>query len=111
MAAPSRRASKRHALVARDAGLKRIAIATRVLVAAAIAATGAFTALAAWAQPGSTRRGVSVGPNRASASGSAYGNASGDNGYGSGDTNLSPPTTLPMPSYQYTSPAVVSGAS
>jgi hypothetical protein len=112
MSPPSRRSSKKHALVARDAGLRRIATATRVLVAGSIAATGLFTAMAAWAQPGRTKSGVTAGPRRAAASGSsAYGNVGGTYGTAPGDANLSPPSTLPVPGYQYSSPAVVSGAS
>ncbi len=114
MPPPSKRTSMRRALQARDAGLARISIATRVLVAASVAASGMFMALAAWAQPGRTTSGVSARQARAAASGSSAsgyaGSAGGRRGYGD-DQSLSPPTTLPVPSDQYPSPAVVSGAS
>ena len=108
----ARRSSKKIALQARDAGLRRIAIATRVLVVGSIAATGAFTALAAWAQPGRVKGGVRTGSGGVAAGLSAGGNVGAVNGSGSGDAgNLAPPTTLPAPSYQYSSPAIVSGVS
>ena len=111
MPSSARRPSKKIALQARDAGLRRIAIATRVLVVGSIAATGAFTALAAWAQPGRTKNGVRA-PGQVAAGSSTSGTVGAVNGSGSGDGgNLAPPTTLPVPSYQYSSPAIVSGAS
>jgi hypothetical protein len=104
----------RRALHARDAGLARVSIATGVLVAASVVASGMFTALAAWAQPGRTTSGVPGGQARAAASGSSAsgyaGSGDGQRGYGD-DQSLSPPTAPPVPSDQYASPAVVSGAS
>ena len=48
----------KHAVRMRDAGLKRVSVATRVLVAGAVGATGLFSALAAWAQPGRAKVGA-----------------------------------------------------
>lgn len=93
------------ALRTRDAGLRKVSTVTRVLIVGAVAATGLFTTLAAGLQPGRTKVAGSVGRAR-SASSSSSANA------GSGvDANLSPPAALPDPSYQYSAPVVVSGAS
>lgn len=96
------------ALRARDAGLRKVSIVTRVLVAGAVVAAGLFTTLAAWAQPGRTTVVGSAGHGAAAAAASS--------GVGLGDATvnggaLSPPDALPAPDYQYSSPAVVSGAS
>ena len=48
----------KHAVRMRDAGLKRVSVATRVLVAGAVGTTGLFSALAAWAQPGRAKVGA-----------------------------------------------------
>jgi hypothetical protein len=102
---PSKRSSMKRALLARDDGLRKVSAATRALVVGAVAGTGLFTVLAA-AQPGHTkvraaRQSQVVAPANAVANDAGTGD----------DTNLSPPAALPAPSYQYSSPAVVSGAS
>jgi len=111
VSASSQRSSKQRALRARDAGLSKISITTRALTAAAVAATGAFSMLAAWAQPG--RATVAGSPSSQVAGTGANLPAGGqDAGLAAGsDANLAPPTTLPAPSYQYNAPQVVSGAS
>ena len=96
----------KRALRARDDGLRKVSAATRVLVVGALAGTGLFTVLAA-AQPGHTKA-RAAGQNQAAASAANAVSNSAGNG---DDTNLSPPAALPAPSYQYSSPAVVSGAS
>jgi len=123
-------------LRARDAGLRRVSIVTRTVVAASVAAAAGFTAVAAWAQPG---RAKTVDPNRTLGAGSAtpattpptsgFGGSPatgspsgtvpvttpttlapvGNYGANTGDT-LAPPDTVPDPGYSY-SPPVVSGAS
>lgn len=103
----------KQSLRSRDAGLSKISVTTRIAIAASVAATGLFTAVAAWAQPGHSK--VS-GPNAAgqtAGSGSATNSQlnAGNGTNAGGDTNLSPPPTLPAPGYDYNSPAVVSGAS
>jgi hypothetical protein len=110
MSASPKRSSIQASLRARDAGFTKIATTTRVLVAGAIAATGLFTVLAARAQPGRAKATTSNAAGQGAASSPATG--LGGIGAGSGsDTNLSPPTTLPAPDYQYSNPVVVSGAS
>ena len=110
--APGRRSSKRVALQSRDAGLRKIAIATRLLVVGSVGASAAFTALAAWAQPGHAKSRVSTAAGRLAAAPSAPGNGGSANGSGSSDDgSLSPPANLPVPNYQYSPPAAVSGAS
>jgi len=111
MSSPTKRSSLQRALRARDDGLRKVSNVTRALVAGAIVATGAFTALAASTQPGHTKaavgQGQAVGANPA-----ANAAVNGGNGTGSGvNSNLSPPAAVPAPSYQYNSPVVVSGAS
>ncbi|MGO9875797.1 MAG: hypothetical protein ACLPVY_18615 [Acidimicrobiia bacterium] len=110
MSPSSKRSSMQRALRARDAGLTKISIVTRAMVAGAVAATGLFSTLAAWAQPG---RATSVGSSssQVTAAGSSVQVGGGDDGSAGSDANLAPPTTLPAPSYQYSGPAVVSGAS
>jgi hypothetical protein len=100
------------ALRARDAGFTKIATATRVLVAGAVAATGLFTVLAARAQPGRTRAATSSSADQSAAASSPTNPGVGGIGGGAAaDTNLSPPATLPAPNDQYSNPVVVSGAS
>jgi len=111
MSGPSKRSSVQASLRARDAGIAKIATTTRVFVAGAVAATGLFTILAARAQPGRTRAATSSLAEQ-SAGASSSTNSGVGVGVGAGtDTNLSPPITLPAPSYQYSNPVVVSGAS
>ena len=127
---PTSRSERTRALRARDAGLRRVSIVTRAAIAASIAAAGAFTAVAAWAQPGRSK-GVTV--NRPLGRGQATPvtvpptdpslpsvpettqptvTAPTDNGVNSGDSGIAPPDTLPDPGYGYSQgPAVVSGAS
>ena len=111
MSPPKGRPSIKRALQARDAGLRRISIATSALIAGSVAATGVFTTLAAWAQPGRTQAGVSTGQRYAAASGSSAQQVGGGAVRSGVDTNLAPPAAPPVPDYQYSSPAVVSGAS
>ena len=99
-------------LRARDEGLRRVSIATRVAVVGAVAASGLFTTLAAWAQPGRTKSIGATGQGRAAAAPAASPGANrGDGGGGGDDSNLSPPAAVPDPGYQYSGPVVVSGAS
>lgn len=87
----------RRSLRARDAGLTKISVTTRIAVAVSLAATGLFTGAAAWAQSGRahTSRSNAAAPSAGSSSA----------------TNLSPPAALPAPNPGYTAPVVVSGAS
>lgn len=55
MPQPSPRHSTPRAVRARDAGLRRVSALTRVLVVGSVAGAAAFSALAAWAQPGRTK--------------------------------------------------------
>ena len=129
------RSSRSRALRARDAGLRRVSAVTRVAVVGSVAAAGAFTALAAWAQPGHAKAAPASGPISGLANGrtslattpSTAGRATEspatipttspataapvDNGGNVSNSNLAPPDTLPDPGYQYSGPAVVSGAS
>lgn len=130
MAPRHQRSARSRALHARDAGLRRISIVTRVTIAGSVAAAGAFTAVAASAQPGHAKTAPpsgSAGDARAlPASGASSGltqattpptspatvpqtTAPGDVGYAGGD--IAPPPTLPDPGYTYSGPAVVSGQS
>ena len=93
----STHASMKRSLRARDAGLSKISVTTRIVLAASLAATGMFTAAAAWAQSGRTHASSSNASARAAGSSSA--------------TNLSPPVALPVSNPGYTTPVVVSGAS
>jgi len=125
------RSARARALHARDAGLRRISIVTRVAIAASVVAAGAFTAVAAWAQPGRVKTVPSSGPlggaraRPGSGSSSALAPATTQqtspatvgpttapeyDGYSDG-VDVAPPTTLPDPGYSYTGPAVVSGQS
>jgi hypothetical protein len=124
------RTSRSRALRARDAGLRRVSVVTRVAVVGSVAAAGIFTAMAAWAQPGRTKQ---VRTNRAGAGAptrpvtvpspgapavstpattpaTTPSTAAPGDGSAGGDS-LSPPATLPDPGYQSSGPAVVSGAS
>ena len=117
----------------RDAGLRKISVTTRVLVVGSVAAAGAFASLAAWAQPGrskvirtsapSARQGPGSGASTATVPTTPPTAASNDNG---NSASLAPPATTPAtapaqnqnpgyqssaPSYQYSPPPVVSGAS
>jgi hypothetical protein len=125
----------KHAVHQRDAGLRKVSVATRLLVAGSVAAAGLFAAMAAAAQPGrakvsSATRQPTAPAAPAASVGSATATvpttvpaapASGDDGGGGDD--LAPPATVPVtipaqtpdyqyspPSYQY-SPPVVSAAS
>jgi len=127
--------SSKHALRARDAGLRKVSVATRVLVVGSIAAAGAFASMAAWAQPGRSKaRAANPTTGQTPLSGSGAGLstatvpattpattpatvASGDGGSGVDSSNLNPPATVPStqytvpntqytpPTYQYTPPA------
>ena len=123
MSARSNNPSLRRRVRFRDQGLRRVTTATRVLVAGSLAASGAFAALAAWAQPArarATRATVPAGrlaplrsPRRArtrapSPAPTAPRRISDDGG----TQHLAPPVTAPSPSYSYApAPVVVSGAS
>jgi hypothetical protein len=139
MSPTSPRSSRSRALRARDAGLRKISFVTRVFVVGSVTAAGAFTALAAWAQPGRSKTTVTgsaardrggrlvvpttgvtrrsaPGPSSTSPSSSAAPATSPATVAPSTEGNtggyaLAPPTTLPDPGYQYTAPVVVSGAS
>ena len=137
MAPPSSRSSTR-AIRARDAGLARVSMVTRVLVTGSVVATGVFSGLAAWAASGRAKpsRSATAGPRVASVGSLSPGTtpaspttpptAADDGGSSDGggsSANLAPPATIPQtvpatmpaPSYQYTvpqyNPPVVSGAS
>jgi hypothetical protein len=111
---------------------------TRVAVTGSIAAAAAFTALAAWAQPGHSKvaqangttngqTGGALGSGQTNLTPSTVAPVAGsqatipdttpatvapvDNSGGVSSANLAPPDTLPDPGYQYSGPAVVSGAS
>jgi hypothetical protein len=127
MPSPTPRSGRSRALHARDAGLRRVSIVTRVAIAASVVAAGAFTAIAASAQPG---RPKTATPNRPLGGGRATpvtvpptsspaqvpGTTpptlapDGNGGTNPGDDGLAPPTTLPDPGYS-SGPTVVSGAS
>jgi hypothetical protein len=120
MPAPLPRRSTHRALRARDAGLRKISYATRALVVGSLAASGGFSALAAWAQPGRTKvlrvAAPVVGPGSATRTGGATGPTGGTVPATTSPTeNLSPPETTPTtapdpnpqyppPTYQYTPP-------
>jgi hypothetical protein len=122
---PSPSHSQRGALRARDAGLRKISVATRVLVVGSVAAAGVFASMAAWAQPGRAKAATnptglgSVGRVPTATVPPATVAPQNDGGSGA----LSPPTEAPTtaapdsgyqytpPSYQYSPPPAVSGAS
>ena len=114
--APASRRSTTQAIRSREIGLRRVSVATRVLVAASITAAGLFSAMAAWAQPGRSkpRLGSAAGAHRSrsadqnqSGGPQTYpGGNGGDDGY-----PLSPPAARPDPGYGYNNQGVVSGAS
>ena len=139
MRTPSSNAPKR-ALRARDAGLRKISVTTRVLVVGSVAAAGVFASMAAWAQPGRSKVIRTATPNAglqpqtgaATATVPATTPQTAPSGNGGGDdSSLAPPATTPAtapatipaqvqdpsyqnsaPSYQQYAPApVVSGAS
>jgi hypothetical protein len=120
------RTSRSRARRARDAGLRRVSVVTKVVVVGSVAAAGLFTAMAAWAQPGRSKTvrtngagaGIPTRPVPLPSAGAppvstpattpptaAPGDAS------AGGDSLSPPATSPDPGYQSGGPAVVSGAS
>jgi len=114
MTTPSSRSSRSRALHARDAGLRRVSFLTRVVVVGSVTAAGAFTALAAWAQPGrnrvltrSSRQPLSATlPSSGAApivtptsSNPAAVAPEDDGGDANSPTTLAPPTTLPDPGY------------
>jgi hypothetical protein len=132
----SSRSASHRAVTARDAGLRKISLTTRALVVGSVAATGVFSSLAAWAQPGRSKPVRTAGPvaqpDTGSRTGFRTGSTStsapttpaptGDNSGGDDNDNLAPPATapatVPVPAYQYTPPPVqysppvaVSGAS
>lgn len=123
---PSPTHSPRGAVRARDAGLRKISVATRVLVVGSVAAAGAFASMAAWAQPGRAKAALkstglgSVGRvSTATVPPTTPATVAPQNDGESDD--LSPPTEAPTapdsgyaytsPSYQYSPPPAVSGAS
>jgi hypothetical protein len=128
MASHSSRSAHRAARL-RDAGLRKVSIATRFLVVGAVAAGGAFSAMAAWAQPGRSKTTPAVGqtlPTSSVGSGTSATVPATIPPAGSSDDGggLTPPsaapTTVPAqspsyqnspPSYPYAPPVVVSGAS
>jgi hypothetical protein len=124
----SSRTSEARAIRARDAGLRRVSMVTKVLVAGSVAAAAGFSALAAWAQPGRAKTVPAAGarsqfvPSRPTPTAPSVATApKGDESEnGDGVQQLSPPTTVPAtvpdtapaPDYQYSPPPmVVSGAS
>jgi hypothetical protein len=117
----------------RDAGLRKVSIATRALVVGSVTAASAFAALAAWAQPGRSKPSSTAGAQNtpvASIGTSPTANAPSTTpatvAPAGGDDDLAPPATVPStqdpgvqytpPTYQYTpptyqySPPVVSSA-
>jgi hypothetical protein len=108
-------------------------LATRALVVGSVAATGLFSSLAAWAQPGRSKAVATTKPAVGGQLGFGTGTSSGTtptttpattvptyapSGDGGLSQPTSPPTTVPAPTYQYSPPAqqyeppvVVSGAS
>ena len=128
MPSPTPRSGRTRALRARDAGLRRVSIVTRVAIAASIAAAGAFTAVAAWAQPGRSKTATvnrplgggqvspvtvpSTDPSLPAVPQTTPPTAAppGNDGYNSGYSGIAPPDTLPDPGYSQ-APVVVSGAS
>jgi hypothetical protein len=128
----SPRNSEQRAIRARDAGLRRVSVVTKVLVAGSVSATAMFSALAAWAQPGRAKTVPTAGarsqvmPISPPVTAPSVVTAPKPNGTENGDgaQQLSPPATLPAtvpatvpdtvpaPDYQYSPPpVVVSGAS
>ncbi|MDQ1511570.1 MAG: hypothetical protein QOG50_3414 [Actinomycetota bacterium] len=129
MPSPTPRPGRIQALYARDAGLRRVSIVTRVAIVASVAAAGAFTAVAAWAQPGRSKTAVTTNPRlggtrltpatvppTTSSSAEVPGSttpttlAPAATGGDAGGGGIAPPDTAPTPGYSY-GPAVVSGAS
>ena len=107
MSQPTKRSAMQRALRARDDGLRKVSVATRALVAGAVAGTGLFTILAS-TQPGHATVASAAAQPQGAASASAAGTAANGNGL---DTPLSPPAASPVPADQYASPPAVSGAS
>jgi hypothetical protein len=127
--------SPKRALRARDAGLRKISVTTRVLAVGSVAAAGAFASMAAWAQPGRTvirtaapnlRPRLGTTAPAATLPATATTPQTSGSGDGGGGSSLTPPSTTPVtaptqtqnpgyqdsaPSYQYSPAPVVSGAS
>ena len=120
----SAKSVRSRALRARDAGLRRVSFVTRAFVVGSVAAAGAFSTLAAWAQPGHAKTAAANGsfapgrstgsttpPSGTPATNSPTTTIAPSDGGGDGGGYVAPPATVPDPGYQYTGPAVVSGAS
>ena len=103
VSASSQRRSRSQALRVREAGLRKVSVATRLILAGSIGATGVFAVLAGWGQAGRTKSPASAGAVAL--------NQTGPGNTDSGAAGLSPPVTQPAPGYQYSAPMVVSGAS
>jgi hypothetical protein len=109
----------------RDAGLRRISFATRALVIGSVTAAGAFSAMAAWAQPGrkststagaASNPVASLGTSPKTKPATVPATVAPE----SGDDDLNPPATVPAtvpatapaqytpPTYQYSPPVVSS---
>ena len=85
----------RRTVVRRDAGLRRVSRLTRWLVAAALALTAGFSAIAARTLPGTSARSSGQTASTATTDGSAR---SGDDGSGSGDSESDFGWTFQAPS-------------
>jgi hypothetical protein len=135
----SSRETASRAIRSRDAGLRKVSVVTRVLVAGSVVSAALFSALAAWAQPGRSKTlrtsaaQSQVLPGRvsrvgatvttpalsdpASPSTTVSDQQTAASQGAAGAQQLSPPTTapdtVPAPVYQTTTPppVVVSGAS
>ena len=111
---PTSRRHPSHAVRARDAGLRKVKVATRVLVVGSVAAAGAFASMAAWAQPGRSKATPAPDPTaRQSLNGWSPGTTGStatvpvttpqsESVQGGGDDDLAPPATVPatVPAYQ-----------
>jgi hypothetical protein len=106
---PNHRTSVSRAIRSRDRGLRTVSLATRGLIAASVGAAAAFSAIAAWAQPGRTKISHSSSTARVNRTNpypqapaqqpvTPPTQASGDDDNG-GET-LTPPTSPPDPGIQ-----------
>jgi hypothetical protein len=109
----------------RDLGLRRVSVVTKGLVAISVAGVGAFSALAAWSQPGRSKttnassglrersRGFvspTTNPGATPTTLTPGTQTHATQPASNGTENLAPPPSPPDPGYQYNPPPVVTGA-
>jgi hypothetical protein len=111
----------KQALRARDAGLRKVSVATRALVVGSVAAAGVFASMAAWAQPGRSKAARAANTNATQtplvpSGGAGLSTATvpttspatvapDTGGSANNADNLNPPATVPTQTPSYTPPS------